>query len=298
MEMGMHFITREEYADILLPDTSFLERWNIGETYATANYFILSEKLIEPFFEAKSDYDWISDVAEKLGIREKFTEGRTDKDWVAYALETTKKAMPDEPIPTFDELMQKRWYKFTPKEHIAFKEQIDDIENNPFPTPSGKIELFSKRLYEMHHPEIPALSHYVPAFEGPEDPLTQKFPLQMITWKSLARANSTFAMNPWTNAAKPTSLWINPIDAKKRGIRQGDQVKVFNDRGATLITAEVTPRIIPGVVAMPTGSLWKPDPNNPKLDLGGCPNVLTSTRMTPLAKGNSHQTLLVDVSPV
>lgn len=286
-----------KFADILLPETSFLERWNLGETWGTANYFILSEKMIDPFFEARDDYDWISDVAEKLGIKEKFTEGRNGlQDWVKYSLQKTKEALPQENIPSFDELLKKRWHRFTPKEHIAFKEQIEDPANHPFPTPSGKIELFSKRLYDMNNPDIPALSHYVPAIEGPEDPLTKKYPLQMITWKSLARANSTFYLNPWTNAAKPHCLWINPIDAKARGIRQGSKVKIFNDRGATLITAEVTPRIIPGVVAMPTGAWWKPDAKNPKLDHGGCPNVLTSTRITPLAKGNSHQTLLVDVA--
>lgn len=70
---------------------------------------------------------------------------------------------------------------FKGKPHIAFADIIFYPQNNPFPTPSGKIEIFSKRLYDMHHPEIPALSHYVPAHEGPEDKLTEKYPLQLIT---------------------------------------------------------------------------------------------------------------------
>lgn len=284
------------YADIVLPETSFMERWNIGATWGTGNYFMLSEKIIEPYFEARDDYDWISDVAQHLGIKEQFTQNRDVVGWIRNSLDEARVAMPDEQIPTFEELLEKRLHLFTPKEHIAFRAQIEDPKNNPFPTPSGKIEIFSKRLYEMQHSEIPALSHYVPAFEGPQDELTQKYPLQLITWKSLAKANSTFFLNPWTNKAKPHALWINPIDAKKRSIRHGQRIRVFNDRGATLITAEITQRIMPGVVGMPTGVYWDPDPKNPKLDRGGCPNVLTSTRITPLAKGNAHQTVLVDVA--
>lgn len=52
-----------KYADVLLPETSFMERWNIGETWGTASYLILSEKLIEPDFERRTDYDWLRDVA-------------------------------------------------------------------------------------------------------------------------------------------------------------------------------------------------------------------------------------------
>ncbi len=62
----------------------------------------------------------------------------------------------------------------------------------------------------MHHPEIPALSHYVPAHEGPEDPLAAKYPLQLITWKGKNRANSTQYANPWLQEVQTQKLWINP----------------------------------------------------------------------------------------
>ncbi|MDR7077537.1 anaerobic selenocysteine-containing dehydrogenase [Neobacillus niacini] len=60
-----------------------------------------------------------------------------------------------------------------------------------------------------------------------------------------------------------------------------------------MIPAEVTTRIMPGVVAMQAGAWYKPDKNG--VDTGGCANVLTSQRITPLAKGNAHQTMLVEV---
>lgn len=283
-----------KYADLLLPETSFMERWNIGETWGTGNYLVLSEKLIEPLFEARTDYNWLREVAAKLGVEEKFSLGRDEKQWIEQIWEATRLSMPDENLPTFAALQTQRRHLFKSKPYVAFEDNIRDPDNHPFATPSGKIEIFSKRLYDMHHPEIPALSHYVPAHEGPEDALAEKYPLQLITWKGKNRANSTQYANPWLQEVQTQRLWINPLDAEKRGIVQGDTVKIHNDRGISLVPAEVTPRIMPGVVAMQAGAWWQPDANG--IDHGGCANVLSSSRITALAKGNSHQTMLVEVA--
>lgn len=286
-----------KYADLVLPETSFMERWNIGDTWGTGSYFILSEKVIEPDFERRSDYEWITDVAEKMGVKEAFTENRNEKQWIEHLVGVNKARFPDRPdFPTFDELVKSRRYLFKDNNFVAFEKNIQDIDNNPFPTPSGKIELFSKRLYDMENPDIPALSHYVPAIEGPEDPLTDKYSLQMLTWKGKNRANSTQYSNPFLQEVQRQELWINPIDAQKRNIKTGDMVRIFNNRGITQIPALVTRRIIPGVVGMQAGAWWNPDKDG--VDHGGCPNVLTSTRMTPLAHGNSHLTVLVEVAKV
>ena len=285
-----------KYADVLLPETSFMERWNIGETWGTASYLILSEKVIKPEFERRSDYDWLREVAAKLGIEAEFSQNRDEKQWIEHIWQQTVESMPDENLPNFATLQKTRQYLFKDRPYVAFEENIRDPKNHPFPTPSGKIEIFSQRLYEMKHAEIPALSHYVPAHEGPEDPLTAKYPLQLITWKGKNRANSTQYANPWLQEVQTQKLWINPQDAQKRGIEQGTIVRVHNDRGVCEIPAEVTPRIIPGVVAMQAGAWWQPDEQG--VDHGGCPNVLSSARITPLAKGNSHQTMLVEVVKV
>ncbi|HHZ2260873.1 TPA: DMSO/selenate family reductase complex A subunit, partial [Escherichia coli] len=282
-----------KYADVLLPETSFMERWNIGETWGTASYLILSEKPIEPDFERRTDYDWLRDVAKKLGVEAEFSQGRDEKQWIEHIWEQTRLAMPDENLPDFATLQKTRRHLFKSAPHIAFEANIRDPQNNPFPTPSGKIEIFSKRLFDMQDPEIPALSHYVPAFEGPEDKLTAKYPLQLITWKGKNRANSTQYANPWLQEVQTQKLWLNSQDAKQRGISEGDSVKIYNDRGVSIIPVEITPRIIPGVVAMQAGAWWQPDAQG--IDRGGCANVLSSTRITALAKGNSHQTMLVEV---
>lgn len=283
-----------KYADLLLPETSFMERWNIGETWGTGNYVMLSEKLVEPAFERRSDYDWLCDVADKLGLKQAFSAGRSEQQWIAHIWEQTRQAMPQENMPDFATLRVQRHHLFKSEPYVAFEANIRDPQNHPFATPSGKIEIFSKRLYDMHHPEIPALSHYVPAHEGPQDPLSERYPLQLITWKGKNRANSTQYANPWLQEVQTQKLWINPLDAQPRGLTSGDTVRIHNDRGLCQIEVEVTPRIIPGVVAMQAGAWWQPDEQG--IDRGGCANVLSSARITALAKGNSHQTMLVEVT--
>jgi anaerobic dimethyl sulfoxide reductase subunit A len=291
-----HFMTPSaKYADILLPENTFFERWNFGETWSSGNYFFLSQKMVENLYESRSDYEWLSGVAEKMGVGPEFTEGRDELAWAQFLLDETRKEEPT--VPSWEQLKKQGLFIFPDTGTlVAFQEQIEDPEANPFPTPSGKIELFSPALYEMKNEEIPAVAHYVPSWEGPQDPLTEKYPLQLIGWKNKHRDNSTFYSHPWLKQVAPQVMWINPADAARRGIEDGERVKVYNDRGATMIEVKVTPRIIPGVVAMGVGSWYNPDANG--VDQAGCLNVLTTQRPTALAHGNAHHTNLVEVTKI
>lgn len=281
------------YADILLPGNTFFERYNIGATWNNGDYFILSQKIVDNYYESRSEYDWLAEVADKLGAKDVFTGGKTEEEWVRWIVDETRAKYPE--TLSWEELEKVGISKFHyDGPRVAFQDQIEDPVNNPFPTPSGKIELFSKTLYDMHNPEIPAIPVYVPAWEGPEDELTEKYPLQLIGWKTKARDNSTFYNNPWLQQAMVQEVWINPMDAKPRNIVTGDRVKVFNDRGTTMLQARVTSRVIPGVIAAPTGSWFTPDGK------GGCTNgnlnVLTTLRKTALSHGNTQHTSLVEIS--
>lgn len=112
------------YADLLLPETSFMERWNIGETWGTASYLILSEKLIEPEFERRSDYDWLREVAAKLGVEPAFSEGRDEKAWIEHIWEQTRLSMPDENLPDFATLQKTRQHLFKSAPYVAFEDNI------------------------------------------------------------------------------------------------------------------------------------------------------------------------------
>ncbi|EIT7126720.1 molybdopterin-dependent oxidoreductase [Vibrio parahaemolyticus] len=284
-----------KYADILLPETSFAERWNLAWAWGYADYVKVSKPIVKAEFERRSDYEWLSDVAHKLGVGKKFTEGRSEEDWIKHLWEEYRTVYSEEDLPNWKTMVDKGTHLFRKSSQIvAFKEQIEDPENNPFPTKSGKIEIFSEELFNRKDDEIPALSHYQPSPESFADTeLIKSYPLQLITWKPANRANSTQYDNPWLKEVKQQELWINPIDARKRQIENGTEVRVFNKRGIVQIKAKVTPRIIPGVVGLANGAWRNLDSN--KVDHGGCADTLSCDLKTPIGKGNAHKTMLVQV---
>jgi len=119
------------------------------------------------------------------------------------------------------------------------------------------------------------------------------YPLQAIGHHTLHRVHSTHDNNDWLEEAFPQRLFINPIDATARGIKDGDEVKVYNNRGATILSCRITPRILPGVVDIPQGAWYDPDKDG--VDRGGCINVLTSHKWTPFAFGTTQHTIMVEV---
>jgi anaerobic selenocysteine-containing dehydrogenase len=124
-------------------------------------------------------------------------------------------------------------------------------------------------------------------------PRNDDYPLQAIGHHTLHRVHSTHDNNDWLEEAFPQRVFINPLDAGGRGIKDGDEVKVFNERGALILPCRITPRILPGVVDIPQGAWYEPDKNG--IDRGGCVNVLTSHHWTPFAYGTAQHTIMVEV---
>lgn len=282
-----------KFADILLPSNTFFERYDIGLPWGYGDYAILSQKVSESLYESKSDYEWLTLLAKKMGVEKEFTEGKTEKDWARWVIEETRKEDPE--FPSWKQMQKQGIHKWKfEKPTIGFEKEIKDPKNNPFPTPSGKIEIFSKDLWDMNkHEEIPAIPKHVPVDEGPESDLTKKYPLQLIGWHYKRRCHSTHDNNPWMEEAGKQEMWMNEIDASKRNINDGDITKVFNDRGIVHIPVKVTNRIVPGVVAIPQGAWYTP--NKEGIDTRGSINVLTTQKPSPLAKGNPQHTNLVEV---
>jgi anaerobic dimethyl sulfoxide reductase subunit A len=109
----------------------------------------------------------------------------------------------------------------------------------------------------------------------------------------MGRVHSTHDNNEWTKEAFPQRVFINPVDAAKRGIKTGDRVKVFNTRGSLVLPCRVTKKMMPGVVDIPQGAWWNPDEKGN--DRGGNVNTLTSERWTPIAFGNAQHTIMAEI---
>jgi anaerobic dimethyl sulfoxide reductase subunit A len=141
------------------------------------------------------------------------------------------------------------------------------------------MELYSEIIARLDDPRIPPLPSHIESWESLNDPLAEKYPLQLITPHFKRRAHSQFDNLPWLRELQTQAVSINTSDAEKRGIRSGDPVRIFNDRGEVRIPAKVTERIIPSVVALPQGAWYQPDEQG--IDHGGCANVLTKNVTSP-----------------
>ncbi len=286
------------FADLVLPACTQFETWGLEDGWKYGDEVILMPPLVEPLAETKSDYRICAEVAERLGIGEAYTEGRDERGWIAWAVERYReRRFPD--IPSLDELEAGNagvWSRPVTEPAVAFADFRADPEAHPLPTSSGRIEIFSKQLHDMGRPdEVPAVPKYVPEWESPFGPEAASHPLQAMGHHTMARVHSTHANNDWLAEAFPQRLFINELDARERAIRDGDRVRVFNHRGATVLPCRVTNRIMPGVVDIPQGAWWTPGEGGE--DEAGSVNVLTSERWTPLAKGTAQHTMMVQVEP-
>ena len=288
-----------KFADIILPETSGFESDNIitGEGHGMKgnhSWALFNHKIIEPMYEAK-DALWVAEqLADRLGIGDAFREGHaTADDWMRDMVAVSQKAIPN--FPSLEEFKKVGVFKVdNGKPFVAFAEFRADPVANPLGTKTGKIEVYSPDIAAMKNPtEMPAIPQYIPEWEGVSDPLREKYPLMMMSTHFVARAHSTFDNVDILQEAHPQCLMINTLDAQARGIKNGDLVKVFNDRGVVHIPALVSARIRPGVTNMPQGAWYTPDANG--VDIRGCANTLTTHRATPYAKGFAAHTNLVQV---
>jgi anaerobic dimethyl sulfoxide reductase subunit A len=271
MVVQEQFITATaRFADIIFPVGTFLEKNDMIASGATPFYGFV-KKVIEPMGETKSQLEIGMALAERLGLYN--FNVKSDEEWVREIAQGTV-------IPDYEEFKKKGVYRIKLAEpYVAFQKQVADPEHHPFPTASGKIEIYSQELAAMNDPLLPAIPKYMDPWEGPRDPLYKKYPLQLITTHFKRRAHSQFETIPWLRELQPQALMISVADAQRRGVTDGDMVRVFNDRGEVIVSARVTERILPGVVDLPQGAWFSPDENG--VDRGGCANVLTVDKSSP-----------------
>ncbi|HUW90272.1 MAG TPA: molybdopterin-dependent oxidoreductase [Candidatus Nanopelagicaceae bacterium] len=265
------------YADIVLPVTSAAEKNDFTRPWPSGPYFTAMNQAIEPIGECKSDLRIAEELADKLGLEEfvKYPDEKKALRFLIKLREDTRKN-----IRNINEFREKGIHRIEIEEpYVAFKEQIDDIENKPFKTPSGKIEIFSQRIADLNDPENPPIPKYMERWEGRYDPLSEKYPLQLLSPHPKNRVHSELYLVEWLREVDPHVAWINPVDAESRGIRDGDEILVYNDRGKLTIKAWLTERIIPGAISIFEGAWYDPDENG--IDRGGCVNTLTKDAYSP-----------------
>jgi anaerobic dimethyl sulfoxide reductase subunit A len=277
-----------KFADLLLPATTSFEGNDCAYPNSYNHGIVYGEKAIEPMYECRSDADMFAAVADRLGIGAEYHSDWTDLDWMRETLKISREKSPQLADVSLERLQEEHVIFLGPRPYIGYQEQV--TEGKPFPTESGKIEIYSK---DQEEKGLPALPTYLDDFENERHPLADKYPLTICTPHSIASTHSRYFTNPWMQEVYPVEVFINPIDAAARGIRDGDTVIVFNDRGSTQRSAKVSERIMAGVLALPQGPWFDPGPDG--LDRGGAHNVLSNDEIDNLGGSGTYNSVLVEI---
>ena len=256
-----YFTPTARYADIVFPICLDLERQDLVQGRGDMHY---NEQALPAAGSARTDYWVFCRLAERLGIGEEYAGGKTQNEWVEGILEADAEKA--------DALRREGIIRSRgePRPHLA--EFCADPVGHPLDTPSGRIEVACAQAQEYGLPLLPTYIENRPDETG-------DYPLQLVTPHSKLRANSTGHANAWLQRLQPHRVWINPIDARARGIEPDDLVEVCNSSGTIAIPAHVTERIIPGLVAVNQGTWYAPGPDG--VDMGGCANTLTDHQLSP-----------------
>jgi anaerobic selenocysteine-containing dehydrogenase len=285
----LFFTDTTDFADYILPATTFLEHTDIQGAYG--HYYVgHSQKAIEPPGEARPNVWLFGQLAARVGFEEDCFRD-TEEDLIRQAL-----AMGADGHSTRPEMEHITLEDLKAKGHIAlgFHREPEAKPFQPYlsgtlPTPSGKIEFDSQTLAAQGLDGLPA---FVPAVESRFGALAQRLPLEFLSRKADNYMNSTFAHlegHRKMEARTSQRLEMHPTDAQARGIGDGDAVKIWNDRGVLRLTALLNASLPPGVVA---GKLdWaKLSPDRANV------NALTSERLTDLGAGATFYSTLVEVA--
>ena len=250
------------YCDVVLPAAHALEKEDIGLTWG-GNFITYKAQAVLPQGEARTDYDILCDLAERLGFGAQFSEGRSAAQWVQHFLDQSE-------VPDHDAFRQTGFYGAPDQERTGLADFTRDPAAHPLSTPSGRVELASDRYAaETGFPAIPTWQ------PRPQD---ERYPLQLITPKSPHRTHSQGSNIEEIRRKASHALDMHPADAVARGIGDGDVVRLFNAEGAAQVPVRLCDDLAPGVVCLPEGVWVELDGSG--LDMAGAANMLTSTQGT------------------
>jgi anaerobic selenocysteine-containing dehydrogenase len=259
-----------DYADILLPATTFLEHTDLYLAYG--HYYLqLARPAVPAPGEARSNVQIFRALAERMGFEDEcFLE--SEDDMIRGLLNSGHKFLEGITLERLELEHSVRLNVSTPGTPFL------PFAKGGFGTPSGKCEFGAESL------------DYNPPVESRlgDRKLRERYPLELISSKNDDSMNSTFG-NRAAVDRQTAVLHIHSKDAALRGISSGDRVRVFNDRGSLLLSAEVDGIVPPGVVRAPSVR-WN------KLSSGGrSANVLTSDRLTDIGAGPTFYSCLIEV---
>jgi biotin/methionine sulfoxide reductase len=237
------------HADVVLPATTTLERNDIGAAHRGA-HVVAMQQAIAPVGEALSDYAIFSALARAWTAKRPTPKAR---GWSGCVISRRwrDRLRTNAAIPDFDGFWSASSFELPRRadDYVMLAEFRTDPQSKRLTTPSGRIELYSERIAGFGYDDCPPHATWLEPTEwlGAVGP----YPLHLVSSQPRERLHSQMAMGPVSARAKVAgreTIAINPVDARSRGIAEGDVVRLFNARGSCLAGAVVTDVVAPGVV--------------------------------------------------
>jgi anaerobic dimethyl sulfoxide reductase subunit A len=294
------------WADYLLPVATHFERHDVALPWYKGHYYIHRPKVIEPLGESKTDFQIFTELAYRLGFGPAYNP-RANRDYFldntavdeAYLTAWWERVQHHQQVEmSWEEFKKRGVYRFKlDKPLVAFRDQIE--QGLPFQTPSGRIEVFSTVLAQtrdfsrtQYGYPIPAIPKWIEPWEWLNSEKTREMPFHLISPHPRWRTHSIFNNIPWLRETYEQEVTINASDAKRLGIRTGDTVEVWNERGKCVVPAYVTERCMPGVLVLHEGA-WM-DLDDKGIDRSGNPDFLTLDEPSP-AGAFAYNTVLANI---
>ncbi|MBN7288855.1 molybdopterin-dependent oxidoreductase [Campylobacter curvus] len=302
-----YWTSTAKFSDIVLPAALECERTDIEFANSTNEYLFAIKPLVKPFGESKSDFEIARLICKEWGKEEIFTAGKSELEWVKEIYEDAAAKAAEfgyEKMPNFEEFWQQGFVRFDKVDekkryftnYAAFRA---DPVANPLKTPSGKIEIYSETIAKLGYEDTPPHPKWLEPFEwlGQKN---KKYPIAISGAHSKFRLHSQLnnsVLRNFNEIEGKEPMLINPKTAEARGIKHGDVVRIFNDRGEILCGAFVSEDAQEDVVIVSEGAWYDPEiPGERSLCLHGDLNVLTKdVPSSTLTQSNTAHTSLVQV---
>ncbi|EJE3286226.1 trimethylamine-N-oxide reductase TorA [Vibrio alginolyticus] len=292
------------FSDIVLPACTQWERNDIDVYGSYSNKGLIAmHRLVDPLFQSKPDFQIMSELTQRFGRREEYTRGMSEMEWIESLYNDCKKANEGKfEMPEFNEFREKSVLDFGEgKPWVRHADFRKDPELNPLGTPSGFIEITSRKIgrygYE-HCQEHPMWFEKSERSHG--GPGSDKYPFWLQSCHPDKRLHSQMCESEEFRATYAVQgrepVYINPADAKAKGIKDGDLVRVFNGRGQLLAGAVLTDSYPRGVIRIEEGAWYGPlNEKEGAICTYGDPNTLTQDiGSSELAQATSANTCIVD----
>lgn len=289
------------HADIVFPATISAKREDIG---AAGNdpFLIAMQPLAAPRGEARDDFAIFSALARRIGCEAAFTEGLDAAGWLRRLYGNTQSALVRRGMaaPEYERFRDGMVLPLPLRaSEGALRRFHRDPQAYPLTTPSGRIEIWSDRVAAADLPGHPA---WLPGEEWLGAPGAARHPFQLIANQPATRLHSQLDFGPTSMAAKQDGREVarlNPGDAERLGIKSGEVIRIWSDRGALLAAAQPSDAVRPGVIQLSTGAWYAPVdlPGVGVTCVNGNPNAVTSDApASGLSQGCSGQLTLVSVA--